>query len=148
MNIDFENALKQEPVQAIMMVMMRYLTDEQRKIVYEKLGRRVCPSPTDESALKDEAEALYPYEPSSYSCSDMELTDGQRAAYIEGRKVNIERIKELENKAAGLKKILTDNGFCQMCYERKRGKAIVVCDTCYDSFDGDRRSFWDDDFIH
>lgn len=61
MQADFENALKREPVQAVMVVIMTYLTDEQRKIVYEKLGRRVeSPLPTDIKKIRDEAERRYP----------------------------------------------------------------------------------------
>jgi predicted RNase H-like nuclease (RuvC/YqgF family) len=57
MKMDFENALQQEPVQAILMVIMTYTTESQRQIIYEKLGRRVAhpPPPAD---IVAEAEAV------------------------------------------------------------------------------------------
>lgn len=57
MHTDFENALLREPVQAILTCIMSYTTEEQRKVIYEKLGRRVVPVP---ASLEQEAERLYP----------------------------------------------------------------------------------------
>lgn len=95
MKIDIENAIQQEPVQAIMMLCMRYLTDEQRKIVYEKLGRRIPQEtlPTTEE-IEQEARELYP-QPGIQS-SQLPIYQYQRMAHIAAVTKYTERIKELE----------------------------------------------------
>jgi hypothetical protein len=34
---------------------------------------------------------------------------------------------------------------CTMCKEKPKGEGMVVCDECYNAFDGDRRGFWTSD---
>jgi hypothetical protein len=61
----------------------------------EWLDEEPFPTPIDETELKNEADNVYP-----------EITEKgsiQRAAYIEARKVNIERIAELEKENERLK---------------------------------------------
>jgi hypothetical protein len=121
----FENALKQEPVQAVMMVIMRYLTDEQRKIVWEKLGRRVDQSTaiTDQE-LGDEAEKLYPIPrvvyPDTYNENDRKAFE--RSAYICGRQKSIARERELrdqnEKMMAQMKIHITGTCNCEECAKR------------------------------
>lgn len=60
-------------------------------------------------------------------------------------KMENERLRAENSK---MRKALEAEGYCTMCHEKKKKHALLVCDTCYDSFDGDRRSFWDDNFIH
>lgn len=94
---NIEEQIKKEPVHAIMTLIMRLCNDEQKQVVYEKLGRRVDQSPDlpTEEELKDEAEGKYKiYE--AYTVSEKAVTTGLRKGYIEGRKKNIARIKELE----------------------------------------------------
>lgn len=67
MHTDFENALLREPVQAILTCIMSYTTEEQRKVIYEKLGRRVVPTP---ASLEQEANRLYPHPQETYVSPD------------------------------------------------------------------------------
>lgn len=111
----FENALKQEPVQAVMMVIMRYLTDEQRKIVWEKLGRRVDQSiAITDLELTDETERLYPKEivigkESKVQFTFNEVVEIQRHCYGLGRKKSIARERELEAEVKRLNDLLSEN---------------------------------------
>lgn len=99
---NIEEQIKREPVHAIMTLIMRLCNDEQKQVIYEKLGRRVkteSPDPATEEALKAEAEMRYPqtaYELDTWS--NESIINLERAAYLEGRRKNISRIKELEER--------------------------------------------------
>jgi len=98
----FEKALKSEPVQAIMTVIMTYLTDSQRQIVYEKLGRRVAPeqpSPSTAEAIEKEAMDFA----DSIERRGCAYWSGMKKGFIAGRSKSIARIADLEAEVERLK---------------------------------------------
>lgn len=108
---NIEEQIKQEPVQAIMTLIMRLCNDEQRRVIYDKLGRRVSldesPDMPTEQDLVAEAELRYPctsHETGMWKDSDLSKLEQQ--AYIECRRKNIARIRELEAENEGLKKYI------------------------------------------
>lgn len=68
--------------------------------------------------------------------------------YWDGNACRNREVETLKAENSKMRQALEAEGYCTMCHEKKKKRALLVCDTCYDSFDGDRRSFWDDDFIH
>jgi hypothetical protein len=68
------------------------------------------PSPTDESALKDEAEKLYPYPKYKFDedWEVNEIPDLLRAAYLAGRRKTIEQLKAKDEEIEKLKKEMSE----------------------------------------
>lgn len=105
--------------------------------------------------IEQEAERLYPnkYKNGEGGAKgshymDFEIAEIKRSAHITAARMYMDTIERLTRENEKMRKTLEAEGYCTMCYEKKKKHALLVCDTCYDSFDGDRRSFWDDNFIH
>lgn len=122
MNTDFENALLREPVQAILTCIMSYTTEEQRMVIYEKLGRRVAPIPI---SLEGEAKTLYP--DSNMPVAEVaelhthnEMQEAQRSAHITAARQYMGEIGTLKEVRDNLWK----------CFETEKKNHIHFANEC------------------
>lgn len=107
----------------------------------EWLDESVSPSPTDESALKDEAEKLYPVDVYSDDSIERLCQYAARSAYLAGRRKTIEQLKAepiaILDEIAIQKEAdmrydendkLTDVGkeFCKHAYKEGRRKSLSI----------------------